>query len=164
MEHTIIAKVYSLVAEMEALKVEVEVLKKEYPEGGEHMLQEKADELRGVSQELQQLEDGKMSNFVKVLNGGNLTITEEMFQKVADCDDLQGMFTKEQIMESDLPDDLLLEIASGGWDDTCQRELIMDHLSLKYIGMSWPCYMDSKKIKDKFSKKVKQFGKGEKSE
>ena len=61
MEHVMIARVYALIAEMEALKAEIEVLKREWPEEGEHMFQEKADQIRGVAGELQQLEISKMA-------------------------------------------------------------------------------------------------------
>lgn len=56
MDHTMLARVMSLVAEMEALKAEIEVLKREWPDGGgEHLFQEKADQLRGIASELQTL-------------------------------------------------------------------------------------------------------------
>ena len=42
--------------EYEALKAEIEVLKREWPDGGgEHLFQEKANQIRGVSYELQKL-------------------------------------------------------------------------------------------------------------
>jgi hypothetical protein len=52
MDHTMIARVYSLIAEMEALKVEVEVLKIECPDMAERFV-EKADQIRGIASELQ---------------------------------------------------------------------------------------------------------------
>ena len=53
MDHTMMARVMALVAELEALKTEVEVLKREWPDGGgEHLFQEKADQMRGVESEL----------------------------------------------------------------------------------------------------------------
>ena len=54
MDHTMLARVYSLIAEMEALKVEVEVLRREWPDGGgENLFQEKASQIRGIVSELQ---------------------------------------------------------------------------------------------------------------
>ena len=95
-----------------------------------------------------------MNNLEKVLKGGNLIITEKMFQEVS-----EGIehFTKKQIMNSDLPIDLLLEIANDGWNDTHIREQIMDHLARKYISMSWHCYGDSKETQDQFEQRLKQF-------
>lgn len=54
MDHTMIARVYSLITEMEALKIEVEVLKIECSDMPERF-QEKADQIRGIASELQTL-------------------------------------------------------------------------------------------------------------
>ena len=53
MNNQTLAKIMSLVAEMEALKVEIEVLKREWPTGGEHLFQQKAEEIRAISEKLQ---------------------------------------------------------------------------------------------------------------
>lgn len=60
MDHTMLARVYSLVAEMEALKAEIEVLKREYPKeqtGGHcaYLFTEKADQIRNIASQLQTL-------------------------------------------------------------------------------------------------------------
>jgi len=102
----------------------------------------------------EKLKKNKMNSFLKTMQGGNLTITEAMFQEVTDK---IGHFTKQQIMDSDLPVNLLFEIADGGWDDTCQIEQIMDHLAQKYIGMSWPLYGDPDSVQEEFKKRLKEF-------
>lgn len=91
------------------------------------------------------------------LQNGSLTIKDSAFQEVAD--EIEH-FTKDQIIKADLPEYLLFEIASGGWDDTDQREQIMDHLAKKYLDMSWPCYGDSVGKKILFDVRLREF-KGE---
>ena len=55
MDHVILVRIYGLVAEMEALKAEIEALKREWPEGGEHFFREKAAEIQGIANQLQQM-------------------------------------------------------------------------------------------------------------
>ncbi len=93
-------------------------------------------------------------NVEKILKGGTLTINEEMFQEVADSIE---HFTKEQIMEADLPSDILFEIAEGAATDTYVRERISELLAQKYLGMSWPCYGDSAEVQNAFRIKVEQL-------
>lgn len=98
---------------------------------------------------------GRLMKMYIILKNGNLTINDTAFQEVSDG--IDNVFTKDQIMNANLPKELLLEIASGGWDDTCQREQIMEHLSQKYIQMSWPTYSDNSEVVEKFNAKMKEF-------
>lgn len=93
-------------------------------------------------------------------SNGNVTITGQRFQDIADHinDCFGSKFTKTQIMEADLPLNLLFEIANNGYQDTDQREQLVDFLANKYIGMPWPRYSDSKEIQDKFEKLAKEKG------
>lgn len=95
-----------------------------------------------------------MKNFIKKLDAGHLIINSSEFQKVADA---IGFFTKEQIMNSDLPTNLLFEIASGDWTDTDQREQIMDHLARRYTGMDWPNWSTPKEIIKEFKKLIEGY-------
>lgn len=58
MDHIMLARIYSLVAEMEAIKAEIEVLKRNWPTGGGLLFKEKADQLNGIASELQTLGQG----------------------------------------------------------------------------------------------------------
>lgn len=58
MDYEMLARVYGLVAEMEAIKVEVEELKRKWPTGGEWTFAEKAEQLHGIANELQQFGRG----------------------------------------------------------------------------------------------------------
>lgn len=55
MDHIMIARVYSLVAQMEVIKARIEGLKRQWPEGGGHFFMEASQELEGIASELQQL-------------------------------------------------------------------------------------------------------------
>lgn len=89
-----------------------------------------------------------------------LQISDDKFQEVADYfnRNFDALFTKEQIKNADLPSQLLLEIDEGGYQDTCQYELIIDHLAEKYIGLKWPCYGDSDKEREQFRITAKEKG------
>lgn len=101
-----------------------------------------------------------MNLIERFLGNVTVTITEQRFQEVADHinDSYGSKFTKKQIMDSNLPMNLLFEIANDGYSDTDQREQIADFLAIKYIGVGWPCYGDSKKTQKEFTKKAKAKG------
>jgi len=86
-------------------------------------------------------------------------ISQEKWQEVADT--LGLGFTAEQVKESNLPSDLLLEIIEDDYDDTDQLEQIMDHVSLHYIGMDCPTYGDEKEYNIEFYRRLSLFKKGE---
>jgi len=91
------------------------------------------------------------------LKNGHISISYEAFEEVASR---IGKFSVNQIISSDLPMNLLFEIASGGWTDTCQTELIMDHLAIKYVGMTFPCFGDPDELQKEFISRLKKL-KGE---
>ena len=86
-------------------------------------------------------------------------ITDEKWQEVAEC--IGFGFTAEQIKKSNLPSYFLLEIVEGSYTDTDQREQIMDHVCLHYIGLCVPCYGDEKEYQDEFYRRMELFKKGE---
>lgn len=85
---------------------------------------------------------------------------KKKFQKVADyLNDAFGCsLIGEQIEASNLPSNLLMEIKTDGYTDTCQRELLIEHISIQIVGMRWPCFGDSQEVKDKFDKLAKEKG------
>ena len=82
-------------------------------------------------------------------------IKQKRWQEVADT--LEMGFTAEQIKNSNLPNDLLIEIYEDTYSDTDQRDQINNHMTLKYIGMRCPCYGDSDNYKKSFDKKMGKF-------
>ncbi len=90
----------------------------------------------------------------------SVQISDEKFQEVVEYfNDHYGMnATLDMFKETITDSHLRLEIVENGYTDTCQRDLIVDKIVQKYIGMSWPLYGDSDEYKSEFENKAKEVG------
>lgn len=54
-------------------------------------------------------------------------------------------------------EDIVQELVDNTWTDTCIRERIMEMISEKTIGLTWPMFGDSQEYKDNFYSKLNDF-------